>query len=194
MADMGEWGRIVTALVDYLDIPRFDVLAISSRAPYGYAIGHSLPNEVKNIFVLSGTPASFDSDIASHWPFPVNRDLTIDELQSLASELFFSDVNENDKHRDPSVRSNHFHYGVRVYVEFRPVYIRTEYRSGEFLGTASLRHAVIYSTGEPKPYFGPIDTTRPVSMRHALEWAQDRANAKEYPNVAREILDVARRQ
>jgi hypothetical protein len=45
---------------------------------------------VRNIFIFSGTPALFDAEVLSFWPHPVNKDASIDDLEKLAVELFFS--------------------------------------------------------------------------------------------------------
>lgn len=141
MADMAEWGRIVTALVDYLGVLCLDVLATSSGAPYGYAIGHSLPNRVRNIFVLSGTPALFDEDVVSRWPFPVNRDMTIDELQSLATELFFSDVKEEDKDRDPNLRDAMMNDCFGIAQDFKLRCIDWGFRLSQIEAQVFMRHS-----------------------------------------------------
>jgi len=100
MNDLAEWGDIVSVLVDDLRLSQFDVLGISSGAPYSYSIGHRLPGKVRNIFILSGTPALFDDSIVAFWPYPVNRDATMDELQKLARELFFTNISEADLSRN----------------------------------------------------------------------------------------------
>ena len=40
MARIAEWGEIVSGLVDELALPYFDVLGMSSGAPYSYSIGY----------------------------------------------------------------------------------------------------------------------------------------------------------
>jgi pimeloyl-ACP methyl ester carboxylesterase len=94
LKNIGEWGEIVSALVAERGLAQFDVLGISSGAPYGYAIGHRLPEQVRNLFILSGTPALYDERVQSHWPYPLNQNATIPELQTLAHELFFAHLPE----------------------------------------------------------------------------------------------------
>lgn len=96
MKDMAEWGDIVAVLVAELNLPHLDVLGISSGAPYSYSIGYRLPDKVRNVFILSGTPALYDDNILAFWPYPVNRDAAIAELQTLARDLFFSRLSEDD--------------------------------------------------------------------------------------------------
>ena len=96
MSNMAEWGDIVSVLVDKLHLPHFDVLGISSGAPYSYAIGYRLPDKVRSIFILSGTPALYDDGIVAFWPYPIERNAEIGELQMLAKDLFFSGLAEED--------------------------------------------------------------------------------------------------
>ena len=70
MRNIGEWGDIVAGLVDELAIAQFDVLGMSSGAPYSYAIGSGLPDRTRNIFIFSGTPALYDERVLAHWPYP----------------------------------------------------------------------------------------------------------------------------
>jgi len=99
MENLAEWGDLVAVLVAALELAQFDVLGISSGAPYSYAIGYRLPDKVRNIFILSGTPALYDDRILACWPYPVKRDAAIPELQSLARELFFSHLSKDDLSR-----------------------------------------------------------------------------------------------
>ena len=92
MKDVGEWGEIVSTLVDELRLSRFDVLGISSGAPYSYAIAHPLADRVRNVFILSGTPALYDENVQSAWPYPLDRTATIPAMQTLARDLFFSNL------------------------------------------------------------------------------------------------------
>jgi pimeloyl-ACP methyl ester carboxylesterase len=94
MRNMAEWGEIVAVLVDQLKLPQFDVLGISSGAPYSYAIAYKLP--VRNLYIFGGIPALYDPQIAACWPYPVNREATIPDLQTLAYDLFFSNLSAED--------------------------------------------------------------------------------------------------
>jgi len=100
MKDLAEWGEIVAGLVDALGLARFDVLGISSGAPYSYAIGYKLPGRVRKVFILSGTPALYDDEIRALWPYPTDTNVLIGELQALARELFFSGLSEGDRSRN----------------------------------------------------------------------------------------------
>lgn len=96
MRSMAEWGEPVAALVAALDLPQFDVLALSSGAPYGYAIGYRFPERVRHIWVLAGTPALYDDAIAARWPYPIDRGAGLPALQALARDLFFSHLSEDE--------------------------------------------------------------------------------------------------
>jgi pimeloyl-ACP methyl ester carboxylesterase len=100
MTNMAEWGDIVSVLVEELKISQFDVLGMSSGAPYSYAIGYQLPDRVRNIFVFSGIPALYDEKVLSYWPFEVTKNASIREMEALAYELFFSNLSKEDLERD----------------------------------------------------------------------------------------------
>ena len=100
MSNMAEWGDIVSVLVDELKISHFDILGMSSGAPYSYAIGSKLPEQVRNIFIFSGTPALYDERVLALWPYPVNKLASFIELERVAKEIFFSDVSPEDLLRD----------------------------------------------------------------------------------------------
>ena len=100
MNNIAEWGDIVSLLVDELQLKQFDVLGISSGAPYSYAIGYQCPDRVRDLFILSGTPALYDENVCSFWPYPVNKNASIAEMQKLAYELFFSHLSKEDLDKD----------------------------------------------------------------------------------------------
>lgn len=100
MKNIAEWGDIVSVLVDELGLSQFDVLGISSGAPYSYAIGYQFPDQVRNLFILSGTPALYDENVLSFWPYPVQKNASIAEMQKLAYELFFSHLSKEDMDKD----------------------------------------------------------------------------------------------
>jgi pimeloyl-ACP methyl ester carboxylesterase len=89
---MAEWGDIVSNLVDELGLSHFDLLGLSSGAPYSYAIAYKLPAKVGNIFIFSGIPALYDDAVLAVWPYKVNRNAGIPELEILARDLFFSNL------------------------------------------------------------------------------------------------------
>jgi pimeloyl-ACP methyl ester carboxylesterase len=100
MKNIAEWADIVSVLVGELGLSKFDVLGISSGAPYSYAIGYKFPDQVRNLFILSGTPALYDETVLSFWPYPVKKNASIAEMQKLAYELFFSHLSKEDLAKD----------------------------------------------------------------------------------------------
>jgi pimeloyl-ACP methyl ester carboxylesterase len=69
---------------------------MSSGAPYSYAIGYKLPEKVRKIFIFSGIPALYYERVISHWPYEVDTNASLPDLQKLARELFFSNLTEQD--------------------------------------------------------------------------------------------------
>lgn len=96
MRNIAEWGEIVSVLVEHLQLPQFDVLGMSSGAPYSYAIGHNFPDRVRDIFIFSGIPALYDENVAAHWPYELKKDAEISEMANLAHRLFFSSLSQQD--------------------------------------------------------------------------------------------------
>jgi pimeloyl-ACP methyl ester carboxylesterase len=101
MQNIAEWGDIVSALIDELSIPQFDVLGMSSGAPYSYAIGYRFPDRARNIYIFSGIPALYDEQVLSHWPYEVNRNASITDLKRIAHELFFSNLSDEYFSKEP---------------------------------------------------------------------------------------------
>jgi hypothetical protein len=100
MRNIAEWGDIVSVLVEELEISQFDVLGMSSGAPYSYAIGYRLPRRARNIFIFSGIPALYDEGILSCWPYPVTKNASLPEMEILTYELFFSNLSKEDLEKD----------------------------------------------------------------------------------------------
>jgi pimeloyl-ACP methyl ester carboxylesterase len=92
MVNIAEWGKIVSVLVAELGLLQFDVLGMSSGAPYSYSIGYQLADKTRNIFIFSGTPALYDDRVLDLWPYPVNKNAEMSELEQLAMDLFFSNL------------------------------------------------------------------------------------------------------
>ncbi len=90
------WADLVAPLVVKLGLARFDILAMSSGAPYGYSLAARFPQEVRHVYVFSGTPALYDAVVRSQWPYPPAGDQSLDELEALAHDLFFSGLSADD--------------------------------------------------------------------------------------------------
>lgn len=100
MANMAEWGKIVSILVDDLALAQFDVLGMSSGAPYSYAIGYKMPDKARNIYIFSGTPALYDDKVLAFWPYPIEKNASIAEMARVAKDVFFPNVTEKDLLKD----------------------------------------------------------------------------------------------
>lgn len=100
MHNIAEWGSIVSVLVDELGLKQFDVLGMSSGAPYSYALGYQFTDRVRNLYIFSGIPALYDKEVQSCWPYELQPDATISELKPVAREIFFSDLSEEDLEKD----------------------------------------------------------------------------------------------
>jgi len=109
MRNIAEWGDIVSILIEELEITQFDILGMSSGAPYSYAIGYQLPDKVRNIFIFSGIPALYDEGILAFWPYPVTKKASLPEMEALAYELFFSNLSNEDLKRD-DIRDSMMHH------------------------------------------------------------------------------------
>ena len=96
MKNIAEWADVVSALIDELNLSHFDVLGMSSGAPYSYAIGYKFPDKVRNLYIFSGIPALYNEAVLSVWPYPVQKNASIAEMQKLAHEIFFSTLSEED--------------------------------------------------------------------------------------------------
>jgi len=118
LRDMAEWGDLVSALVAELQLMQFDLLGISSGAPYSYAIGYKLPEKVRHIFILSGTPALYDDRIVSLWPYPIDTSASLAELQQLAHDLFFAHLSAADALR-PDIADSRMNHCFGIAQDFR---------------------------------------------------------------------------
>lgn len=96
LKNVSMWGSVVHEVVKKIGIEEFDVLGLSSGAPYSYAIAWGLRKRTRNVYIFSGTPALFHEDVVALWPYPINPETKIPELQTLAKEIFFPCGVENN--------------------------------------------------------------------------------------------------
>ena len=120
MKNIAEWADIASMLITELKLSHFDILGMSSGAPYSYSIGAKFPDQVRNIYIFSGTPALCDPEVQSYWPYPLDPRSTIPELQKLARELFFSNLSADDMTRD-EIRDSTMNncYGIALDLKLR---------------------------------------------------------------------------
>ncbi len=113
MDSFAEWADIVAPLIRALELEQFDVLGMSSGAPYSYALGYRFPDQVRNIYIFSGMPALYDDMVRSAWPYPLVKNQKMEDLENLAHELFFSNLTPDDlKNNDIRDSMKHSCFGV----------------------------------------------------------------------------------
>ena len=113
MASFAEWADIVAPLISALGLGPFDLLGMSSGAPYSYALGWRYPDRVRNLYIFSGLPALYDHVVRARWPYPLNPDATLAEMEELAQRLFFSNLSASDRAKDDMIDSMRRHgFGV----------------------------------------------------------------------------------
>ena len=105
MSSYAEWGEIISPLVQKLGLTHFDLLGISSGAPYAYSIAYNFLEHVRNIYILNGMPALYDEMVLSEWPYPIKKAAGMVEMEALAHELFFANLSEMDM-ENPDVRDS----------------------------------------------------------------------------------------
>ena len=111
--NIGEWGEIVAALVGELRLRRFDILGISSGAPYSYAIARKFPGQVRNLYILSGIPALYDKYVLARWPYSLNPHATLNEMEQLAHELYFVNLSREDR-KQSALRDSQMNHGFGI--------------------------------------------------------------------------------
>jgi pimeloyl-ACP methyl ester carboxylesterase len=97
MPDLATWGQVSAELADHLGLKRFDLLGMSSGAPYCYAIAAKNPTRVRNVYIFSGTPALYHPEVAAHWPFPLDPHARLDDMRKLAYDLFFAHLSPQER-------------------------------------------------------------------------------------------------
>lgn len=137
---IGEWGNLVSELVKALKLTRFDVLGMSSGAPYSYAIGWALPETARNIYIFSGIPAMYDDGVLAHWPFEVKKDADLDEMKKLVHGLFFSNLAAEDLARNDTLDSM-VNDGFGIALDFRLRCMDWGFRLPEVKQHVYMRHA-----------------------------------------------------
>jgi pimeloyl-ACP methyl ester carboxylesterase len=126
--------------VEDLGLTHFDVLGMSSGAPYCYAIGSRFPEKARNLFIFSGIPALFDHEIQTHWPFDVKANASIREMQQLARGLFFSNLTEEDLCKD-EIKDSMSHDCFGIGLDFRLRGMDWGFKLEDLKQTVLIRHA-----------------------------------------------------
>jgi len=92
-----EYGEIVAKLVDKLGINEFDISGSSAGAIYCYAIAKACYNKIRNIYVYSGTPVFFYEEVKRIFPFPISKEMTVEDSQKIAFDAFYANLSEKEK-------------------------------------------------------------------------------------------------
>ena len=140
LSNIGEWGILVSELVNALEISRFDVLGMSSGAPYSYSIAWALPETARNIYIFSGIPAMYDDGVLAHWPFEVKKDTDLLEMKKLAHGLFFSNLAAEDLARNDT-RDSMANEGFGIALDFRLRCMDWGFKIPEVNQQVIMRHA-----------------------------------------------------
>lgn len=140
MCTIADWGVLVADLVRALGLTRFDVLGMSSGAPYSYAVGRALPEAARNIYIFSGIPAMYDDEVLAQWPFEVKKDTNLAEMKKLAHELFFSNLSAEDLARN-DMHDSMANDGFGIALDFRLRCLDWGFRLAEVKQQVFMRHA-----------------------------------------------------
>jgi pimeloyl-ACP methyl ester carboxylesterase len=140
MDNIGEWGKIVKVLANHLKLEQFDVLGMSSGAPYAYAVAHELKERTRNLYIFSGIPAMYDDAVLAYWPFPVTKNAPVAEMQQLAEELFFSNLSEKDLAQN-DIHDSAANHAFGLALDFRLRCMDWGFRLGEIAQPVFMRHA-----------------------------------------------------
>ena len=117
-----EYGEIISKLIIDLGIEKFDVFGSSAGSLYCYAIAKACSKKTRNVYIYSGTPALYDTEVQKNWHYPISKDLTVEESQKLAFEVFFSHFSEEEKKQNyvkDSIVNNCFGEGQNLRLRFK---------------------------------------------------------------------------
>lgn len=148
MRNIAEWADIVSVLVDELNLSRFDVLGMSSGAPYSYAVGYKFPDKVRNIYIFSGIPALYNEEVLSHWPYEVTKHATIAELETIAYELFFSNLSRADLEKN-DIRDSMMNHCFGIAQDFKLRCVNWGFHLSDVRANVYMRHS---RSDEAVPY------------------------------------------
>jgi pimeloyl-ACP methyl ester carboxylesterase len=178
LANYGEWADLVSMVIDELHLQQFDVLGISSGAPYAYSIGYKFPEQVGSIFILSGMPALYDDVVRSYWPYEPIRDLNMTSLEDLAHQLFFSNLAEADLEQN-DIKDSFMNHGYGVAQDLRLRFMDWGFRLSEVKERVFMRHS---RKDDAVPYRAAVRTAELLPDCH-LDLLESG------PHFSQEVLD-----
>jgi pimeloyl-ACP methyl ester carboxylesterase len=173
-----EWAYIISLLIQELQLSQFDILGISSGAPYGYSIGYQMPEKVRKIFILSGIPALYDDVVMSCWPYTPISDQSIASLEELAHELFFSHLNEEDLSRR-DIKDSQMNHGFGVAQDLRLRFMDWGFQLSDVKSKVFMRHS---KADESVPFYAAVRTAELLPNCH-LDLLESG------PHFSQEVLD-----
>jgi len=178
LSGYAEWADIISLLVRELQLSQFDILGISSGAPYAYSIGHKLSEKVGNIFILSGIPALYDDVVLSNWPYEPISDQSIASLETLAHQLFFIHLTEDDLRKN-DIKDSLMNQGFGVAQDLRLRFMDWGFRLSDVKSRVFMRHSKV---DDSVPFRTAIRTAELLPDCHL-----DLLEAG--PHFSREVLD-----
>jgi len=140
MRSYAEWADVLSLLIEELKLTEFDILGMSSGAPYGYAIGYKFSDKVHNIYIFSGIPALYDAVVLSHWPYKAVKDQSVAELEALAHELFFAHLTDEDRNKH-DIRDSMMNNSFGVAQDLRLRFMDWEFRLSDVKAQVYMRHS-----------------------------------------------------
>jgi pimeloyl-ACP methyl ester carboxylesterase len=140
LESFAHWGNLLESLIEELNLDQFDVLGMSSGAPYSYAVGYRFAGKVNNIFIYSGMPALYDEIVLSCWPYELPESQSMEALTALAHKLFFSNVTSDDRNRN-DIRDSMMHNGFGVAQDLRLRHMDWGFRLSDVKAKVFMRHS-----------------------------------------------------
>jgi len=144
------WAELISPLTRELKLDQFDILGMSSGAPYGYSIASRFSHQVRNLYVFSGIPALYDEVVLSHWPYEMNKNASFEDMERLAHELFFSNLTADDlKQKDirDSMRNRSFGVAQDLWLRTRDWGFRlSDVRAKVFMRHSKCDDSVAFET------------------------------------------------
>ena len=153
------WADITGRLVEELSLTQCDLLGISSGAPYAYAIACRFPERVRNVYILSGTPALYDETVLSAWPYPPLRNKSIAELEVLSYDLFFANLTAKDL-KNNDLRDSTMNHAFGVAQDLRLRFMDWGFSLSDVRGRIFMRHS---KEDQSVPYETAIRTAELLS-------------------------------
>ena len=155
MDSFAEWADIVALLIRELGLDQFDVLGMSSGAPYSYALGAKIPDKVRHIYIFSGIPALYDEIVLSSWPYPAIKNQNMADLEALAHDLFFANLTQEDLKKN-DIRDSVMNHAFGVAQDLRLRFLNWGFSLSDVKAKVLMRHS---KTDDSVPYQTAVRTS-----------------------------------